>query len=88
MELERGRGEGHKLHLCTIVYWSTVGRLLAGIGEFGVRVRSEPNDHLGLARLHEFSFDLVPSPTNSVALARIDSCRLQSSIEFSLLSFG
>jgi hypothetical protein len=31
---------------------------LAGFGDFGVGVGSEPNEHLRLARLHEFSFDL------------------------------
>jgi hypothetical protein len=32
----------------------------AGLGEFGVRLRSKPNNHY-LARLHEFRFDLIPS---------------------------
>jgi hypothetical protein len=57
---------------------------LAGLGEFGIRVGSEANDHVRLARLHEFSFDLVPSPT----LSGIGSGRLQPSIEFLLLSIG
>ena len=38
----------------------------------------------GLAGLHEFSFDLVPSAT----LSGIGSGPVQSSIEFSLLSIG
>ena len=58
--------------------------LRGGIGKFGIRVGSEPNDHVWLARLHEFSFDLVPSST----LSRIGSDRLQPSIELSLLSIG
>ncbi len=55
-----------------------------GLGEFIVRVGSEPNDHLRLARLHEFSFDFVPC----AALPGITSGRLQPSIEFSLLRVG
>lgn len=57
---------------------------LAGLGEFGIGFGSEPNDHLRLARFHEFSFDLVPGST----LSRIGSDRLQTSIELALLSLG
>ncbi len=58
---------------------------LPGLGEFGVCVRREPNDHVRSARLHEFSFDLFPGSSKSGALTRIDSGRLQSPIELSLL---
>ena len=58
---------------------------LPGLGEFGVRVGREPNDHVRLARLHEFSFDLFPGSTKSGALTGIASGRLQPSIELSLL---
>lgn len=61
-----------------------VGVPLTGLGEFSVRVGSEPNDHLRLARLHEFSSDFVPC----AALPGITSGRLQPSIEFSLLRVG
>ena len=50
--------------------------------KFGIRVRSEPNDHVRLTRLHELSFDLFPC----AALPGIGSRRLQPSVEFSLLS--
>jgi len=58
---------------------------LPGLGEFGVCVGREANDHVRLARLHEFSFDLFPGSTKSGALTRIDSRRLQPPIELSLL---
>ncbi len=71
-------------HELDVQICALVGVPLAGLGEFGIRVGSEPNDHVRLARLHEFSFDLVPSST----LSRIGADRLQPSIEFSLLSIG
>jgi hypothetical protein len=37
-----------------------MGVPLASLGEFGIGFGSEPNDHVWLARRHEFSFDLVP----------------------------
>ena len=55
---------------------------LTGLGKFGIRVRSEPNDHVRLTRLHELSFDLFPC----AALPGIGPRRLQPSVEFSLLS--
>jgi len=75
-------------HELDVQICALVGIPLAGLGEFGIRVGSEPNDHVRLARLHEFSFDLVPSSTKSAALSRIRSGRLQPSIEFALLSIG
>ena len=71
-------------HELDVQICALVGIPLAGLGKFGIRVGSEPNDHVRLARLHEFSFDLVPSST----LSRIRTDRLQPSIEFSLLSIG
>lgn len=59
----------HELH---IQIFALVGVPLAGLGEFGIRVGSEPNDHVRLARLHEFSFDLIPC----AALSGIASGRL------------
>ncbi len=47
-------------HELDVQVFALVGVPLAGLGYFGIRVGSEPNDHLRLARLHEFSFDLVP----------------------------
>jgi hypothetical protein len=71
-------------HELDVQICALVGIPLAGLGEFGIRVGSEPNDHARLARLHEFSFDLVPSST----LAGIVSPRLQPTVEFPLLSIG
>jgi len=71
-------------HELDVQILALVGVPLAGLGEFGIRIGSEPNDHLRLARLHEFSFDLFPGAT----LSGIGSGRLKSSIEFSLLSIG
>src|SRR6266404_4524662 len=63
----------HELH---IQIFTLAGVPLAGLGEFGIRIGSEPNNHRRLAQLHEFSFDLVPSSTKSAALARVASDRL------------
>ena len=71
----------HEVH---IQIFALMGVPLAGLGDFGIGVGSEPNDHLRLARLHEFSFDLVPG----AALSGIGSGQLQPSIELSLLSIG
>src|ERR1700730_11782732 len=52
-------------HELDVQILALVGVPLAGLGEFGIRIGSEPNDHLRLARLHEFSFDLFPGATLS-----------------------
>ena len=80
----RDRGVVDTLHEFQIQIFALVGIPLTGLGEFGIRLGSEPNDHVRLARLHEFSFDLVPSST----LSGTGSGRLQSSIQFALLSIG
>lgn len=66
------------LHELDVQICALVGVPLAGLGEFGIGLGSEPDDHLRLARFHEFSFDLVPSST----LSGIGSGPLQPSIEF------
>ena len=71
-------------HELNIQIFALVGVPFAGLGEFGIRFGSEPNDHVRLARLHEFSFDFIPG----AALSGTGSGRLQPSIEFSLLSIG
>ena len=76
------------VHELKVQVFALVRIPLPGLGEFGVRVGREPNDHVRLARLHEFSFDLFPGSTKSGALTRIASRRLQSPIELSLLSIG
>src|SRR5438309_12053109 len=48
-------------HELDVQICALVGVPLAGLGEFVIRIGSEPNDHVRLARLHEFSFDLIPS---------------------------
>lgn len=53
----------------------------AGFGEFCIGFGSEPNDHFGLAGVHEFSFDFFPCPT----LTRCLFERLKAPIEFVLL---
>ena len=69
-------------HELKVQIFALVSVPFAGLDKFGIRVGSEPNDHLRLARLHEFSFDLVPR----AALAGITSGGLQTPIELSLLS--
>src|SRR5882724_13609179 len=71
-------------HELDVQIFALVGIPLTSLGEFGIRVVSETNDHVRLARLHEFSFDLVPSST----LSRICTDRLQPSIELSPLAIG
>ena len=71
-------------HKLAVQICALVGVPLAGLGEFRIGFGSEPNDHLRLAQLHEFSFDLVPGST----LSRIGSRQLEASIKFSLLSIG
>lgn len=77
-----------RFHEFYVQIYALVGILLPGLSEFGIGVGSEPNDNVRLARLHEFSFDLIPSSTKSAALARIAFGQLEPSIEFSLLSIG
>lgn len=74
------------VHELKVQVFALVRMPLPGLGEFGVRVGRETNDHVRLARLHEFSFDLFPGSTKGVRLTRIASRRLQSPIELSLLS--
>ena len=76
------------VHELKVQVFALVRIPLPSLGEFGVRVGREPNDHVRLARLHEFSFDLVPGSTKSAALARSASGRLQPSIKLSLLSIA
>jgi hypothetical protein len=76
------------VHELEVQVFALVRIPLPGLGKFGVRVGREPNDHVRLARLHEFSFDLFPGSTKSAALTRIASRRLQPSIKLSLLSFS
>ncbi len=47
-------------HELRVQILALVGVPLAGLGQFGVGGVSEPNDHVRLARFHEFSFDLIP----------------------------
>ncbi len=75
-------------HELQIQVFALLGVPLTGFGEFGVRVGSEPNDHVWLARFHEFGFDLVPGSTKRLALAGIVSSQLQPTIELSLLSIS
>ena len=86
MDYERpSQGLVDAVHELKIQVFALVRILFPGLGEFGVRVGGEPNDHVRLARLHEFSFDLFPGSTKSAALTRIASRRLQPPIELSLL---
>jgi len=71
-------------HELDVQICALAGVPLAGLGEFGIRVGSEPNDHVRLARLHEFSFDLIPC----AALSGICFRQLEPSIELSLLTIG
>src|SRR5882724_6109757 len=63
------------VHELKVQVFALVRIPLPGLGEFGVRVGREPNDHVRLARLHEFSFDLFPRSTKSGVLTRIASRR-------------
>ena len=69
------------LHELQIQIFAFVRIPFAGLGEFGIRVRGEPKNHVLSTRFHEFSFDLVPS----AALAWIVPDPFESSIKFPLL---
>jgi hypothetical protein len=71
-------------HELDVQICALVGVPLAGLGKFGIRLGSEPNDRVRLARLHEFSFDFLPG----TSLSRIGSDRLQPAIKLLLLSIG
>ncbi len=70
------------LHKFNVQVLALVGIPLARLGELGIRVGSEANEHLQLARLHEFCFDLIPGST----LPGITLRDFQPPIKLSLLS--